>query len=716
MKHNNIRNRQAKSNQQTSMDANRKAILQLSLTTALLLAAWEAHADSPITDLGTMGGRDATFQGVSANGTVIINLAETANGEYHAFKYTADKGMVALGTLGGTGTNPFAVSADGSTIVGISSLSNNEVHAFKYTDEGGIIDLGTLGGGTYSNATKVSSDGAVIIGSSDLAAGGSHAYKYTLDDGMKDLGTLGGKNSVAADMSANGAVIVGFSDNDKLVSQAFKYTDTDGMKPLGSLAGPDGFSQAHAISSNGKIIVGQSINQDGEFHAFKLTDGGVMQDLGALNGLESRAFGTSVDGAVVVGSIKMADRVDHVFKHTESGGMKDLGTLGGTNAYLSGLSADGTVIAGNSNTANGETHGFRHTDDGGMVDLGTLGGSNSNAFALSADGRVIVGSADTANGETHAALWKNDIIVDSTNTRTALTQTAQQATQVLDMRSAQLQMLMQQDCSVGAGDGRFCIGAGATYSGTGNARSTAASITLGYQINPQWRIGTTINQSLDSSLPSEYKSSNNLPGIGAFSTFNARKDGLGWQARVAAAYQTSKVDINRKQLSHTEGGVGRADLDGKAVAIEASYRILANNNVVVAPYAALRYSSVSRSAYSESNELAFVGRYAEMGRSATSIEAGLRVGKTINSKLNLSADIGVTRDISVNNRGFKVAMDYVGGFALGNGEDQRNRAHLGLQGSYALAKDSAIQGGIYWAQQAYGNSTTSAQLRVIRQF
>ena len=105
-----------------------------------------------------------------------------------------------------------------------------------------------------------------------------------------------------------------------------------------------------------------------------------------------------------------------------------------------------------------------------------------------------------------------------------------------------------------------------------------------------------------------------------------------------------------------------------------------------------------------------------MGRSATSVDAGLRVGKAMSDKFSLSADVGLVRDISVNNRSFAVAMDYVGGFNLGNGDDKRTRAHLDLQGNYALANDSAIQGGLYWAQQAYGNSSTSAQIRLIRQF
>lgn len=697
------------------VDACHKLRFTLSVTSAVLFASFNAYADSSAIDLGTLGGTYAHAQHVSANGSVIVGASMNANGAFHAFKYTADGGMISLEKLGLSSSNAFAVSADGSTIVGLTSDSTNRVHAFKYTDGNGMKDLGVLAGGSYSNALRVSSDGSVITGTSEVTGGFLHAYKYTDGNGMQDIGTLGGNNSEARAMSADGSVIVGYSQDVHGTAQAFKYSDTTGITSLGSLNGPDGYSEAHGISANGAVIVGTTEDQNGAIQAFKYTDSGMI-GLGTLGGGSAKGEIASADGSVVVGSIAMPNRDMHAFKHTDSDGMIDLGSLGGSDAYVNGMSANGTVVVGSSSTTNGQTHAYKHTDSGGMVDLGTLGGSNSGASAISTDGTVIVGYAETANGATHAALWKNDIIVDSTNTRAALALTAQQATQVLDMRSAQLQMLMQQDCAVGTADGRLCIGAGATYSGTSNARSTAASFTLGYQLTPQWRIGTTINQSLDSSLPSEYKSSSNLPGIGVFTTFNARKDGLGWQARVAAAYQTSKVDINRKQLAYTEGGIGRADLDGKAAAVEGSYQMLMNNGLIVAPYAALRYSSVNRSAYDESNDVAFVGRYGEMGRSATSIETGLRFGKTINSKLSLFADIGITHDVAVNDRGFSVAMDYVGGFNLGNGDDERTRAHLGVQGSYTLAKDSAIQSGIYWAQQAYGNDSTSAQIRLIRQF
>ncbi len=701
-----------------SANVRNKPRFKLSMTAALLLAAFNACADETIFDLASLGGNSTQSSFVSANGSVVAGTFDTVGGYLtaHAFKYTDQGGMVDLGTLGGRYSSARAISTDGSTVVGISMETNGYSHAFKYTDTGGMIDLGTLGG-WESWANAVSANGSVVVGASMIMGRPQHAFKYTDSGGMVDLGTLGGSttdSSNANAVSADGSTVIGDSSVNAF-THGFKHTDSGGMVDLGTLGGNS--STAKAVSANGAVVAGDAALQNNEMHAFKHTDSGGMVDLGTLGGDYSSTSAISADGSTVVGKSNVATNgFTHAFKYTDSGGMVDLGTLGGRFTYANAVSADGAVVVGDAMLQNNAIHAFKYTDQGGIVDLGTLGGNNSSATGVSADGTVIVGQAGTANGEMHAVLWKNNQIVDSTNTRVALAQTAQQASQVIDMRSAQLQMLMQQDCNVLTGDGRFCIGAGAVYSGSSNARDTAASFTLGYQITPQWRIGTTINQSLDNTLPSEYKSSNNLPGIGVFSTFNARKDGLGWQARVAAAYQKSKLDINRKQLSYTEGGIGRADLDGKAAAVEGSYRMRTHNDVIVAPYAALRYSSVRRSAYNESNDVAFVGRYGEMGRSATSIEAGLRVGKTINSKLNLSADIGVTRDIAVNNQGFNVAMDYVGGFALGNGDDERTRAHLGVQGSYALAKDSAIQGGIYWAQQAYGNDSSSAQLRLIRQF
>jgi probable HAF family extracellular repeat protein len=686
---------------------------RFSIATLLLLVALDTHASA--IENGPDDSIYSIVEGVSANGKTSVVFSYADNYIPSALKYTSDGDVINIGTLGGRSSTPLAISADGTVTYGSSVTANGETHAFKHTDAGGIEDLGILPGAKSSHANAASANGSVIVGTNIFSDNNTMAFRYTDDKGMKPLGTLGGQKSEAVAISEDGAVITGNSNDDKNQQQAFKYIDDKGMQALGTLGGTTSLSVG--VSADGTTIIGESEDKDGRTQAYKHTDAGGMIGLGHLGAGYSQATAVSANGDVVVGNSQLATGEFAAFKHADSRGMVDIGNLGGYFTYATGVSANGVVTVGSSSLPGEDSqHAYKHTNTTGMVDLGTLGGKNSSADGVSGDGSVIYGWAETENGIQHAALWKNDILVDASNTHIALAQTAQQATQVLDMRSAQLQMLMQQDCSVGTGDSRFCIGAAASYSGTNNARSTAASFTLGYQITPQWRIGTTINQSLDSSLPSEYKSSNNLPGIGVFTTFNARKDGLGWQARVAAAYQKSTVDINRKQLSHTESGVGRADLDGKAASVEGSYRLIALGGTIFRPYAALRYSSVSRDAYSEKNGIEFIGRYAEMGRSATSFEAGLRVAKALNDKFSLSTDISVSRDISVNNRDFKVGMDYVGGYSTGSRSDKRTRARLGLQGRYALAANSAIHADIYWSQQAYGNSSTSAQLSAIRQF
>lgn len=674
----------------------------------LILLTSAAHAEVTTIDLDRLANWPATSaSGVSANGAVVIG---DIDGQL-AFRYTAGGGLQPLILLAGWNTSSAkAVSANGSAIVGDAGLTSGHTHAFKYTDALGMQDLGTLGGDS-SFAKAVSANGMVVVGSSDVG-GDTHAFKHTDALGMQDLGTFaGGSFSSAVGVSADGKVTVGDAETAGGSIHAFKHTDGGSMVDLGTLTGGS-YSNAVAVSANGATVIGHADDASGVFHAFKHTTG-PLQDLGTMaGGTVSTATAVSADGAIVVG---WGDSTAgfRAFKHTDSGGMVSLGTLENGVSVAAGISANGAVIYGQSDTASG-THAFRYTDSTGMVDLGTLGGNTSTATGISADGRVIVGYAETASGNTHAALWRSNVIVDVNNTVSALARTASQAWNVLDMRSAQLRMLMQQDCQVGVG--RYCIGAGATYSGTGQARDTAANLVLGYGLTSQWRIGLNLSPSVDRSLLSSYKGSGSVPGIALFASYQTRKDGLGWQARVAAAYQKSRVDITREQMENTEAGSGRAHIKGKAVSVEGGYRFAVRDDVLIEPYAALRYSNVSRSAYSESNDIAFAASYAAMGRAATSIDAGMRMSKRVHDKLRLSADIGVTRDVSVDNRNFQVAMDYVGNFSRGSGQDERTRAYLGLQAGYALTADSGIRAGVFWSQQPYDNSTTSAQLMYVRQF
>ncbi|WP_416760355.1 autotransporter outer membrane beta-barrel domain-containing protein [Pseudomonas sp. BNK-6] len=612
----------------------------------------------------------------------------------------------------------FGVSADGRLIAVNKTLPTGQDRAFKYSDATGMVDLGTLGG-NHAYAHAISADGSVVVGKSDTPDS-THAFKYSDATGMIDLGTLGGESSSANGVSADGAVVVGYASNLLGSARAFKHTETTGMIDLGTLkADNSGDSLATAVSGDGSVVVGQSdIDTDSNVqHAFKYTDANGMTDLGTLGGTSSQALGISADGQVVVGSSETITGGTQAFKHTDANGMVELGSWGGDSS-ASAASADGRVIVGFATTAEGDNHAFRHTDADGMIDLGTLGGQHSAATAVSADGNIAVGLSLTASGDLHAALWKitetGTHLLDLDNTRTAMAKSANQAWGVLDLRSAQLDRLMSQECQIDSGS--FCIGVGPSYSRNRETRQTSTSLTLGARPSDHLRVGITLDQNLDQQLPDNYtKAGSNAPAVAMFVAVDESGQGLGWQGRLAAAYLSSKVDIRREQLAYTEAGQGRSSLRGRAFSIEGAYG-LRLDSLTVTPYIGLSQTQVSRQGYSERSGAVMAASYAKMQRSVTSLNAGVRTAKRLTKQLELNASLGLIQDLDKDQDAFQARMDYLGRYTYQADKQHDTRFAAGTGASYALNQNSAVHAGVFWTQEPGGNDTTGIRTAFTYQF
>lgn len=692
----------------------------------LSLFACDASAYEEVLNLGSeeltyWWSNFSPFVRISTDGKVLVTYLQDANGDIGLAVRRENGQMEYLSVPTGTkALEARALSDDGTVLVGnMVDEHGRRQQAFKYAD-GKMTYLGHLGRGD-SQVVGISADGKVIAGNSVAGTPGANTqgFIYTDKDGMQPLGFLAnGTFSRVNAISADGRVIIGQGNTVGGTTRwkAFKYTESRKLVNLGTLPDMDG-SDALGVSANGEVIVGVATGSTAYVRvsrAFKYTDAGGMKDIHGL-GDQSSASDVSADGNVIIGTwSKTATFELGSFKYTDKGSMINLGGLGGKHTNAVALNADGSIIIGDAETANGVTVAYRYTDQTGIVALQGLGGDYSSANAISADGKIILGNSRTTAGVLHAVLWKEKTILDQTNTLKTLSQAASQGWNVLDARSAQLQALMQQDCQIGSSG--YCMGSGATYINNRDNREAVANLVIGTHLTGQWRIGANLSQGMDTSLPSNYKTANHVPGIGVFAQFNARKDGLGWRARLGAAYQQSKVTITRDQLAFTEIGSGRAEIKGKAVSAEGSYRFALRDGVMLEPYAALRYSNVSRSAYSESNEIAFIAHYAAMGREVNSVDAGVRATRQISDKLNLAMDLGWTDDVAVDNRNFQVEMKYVGKINRGSGRDDRTRVHLAVQGMYALSVDSGINAGISWSQQPYGNNATNAQVMYVRQF
>ncbi len=619
----------------------------------ILTAASATTAAQELIDLGTLGGNSSVAYGVSADGAIVVGQANLAGNAFtRAFRYTNGV-MVDLGTLGGSSSAASGISADGTVIVGYSALAGNAIYrAFRYAN-GIMTDIGTLGG-SGSTAAGISANGEVIVGQSYITGnGGRHAFSHT-GGVMTDLGTLGGTNGMASGVSADGAVIVGYS----------------------------------STSSNTNT------------HAFRYASG-VMADLGTIGGDYSNAYSVSADGAVVVGESSITGNVEtHAFRHA-GGVMTDIGTLGGSYSAAYGISANGAVIVGLAYTnADATYRAFRYVD-GVMSDLGTLGGINSYATGISAGGTVIFGQSEIANGDTHAFIYRNNM-VDLPNTYVALGTNGQQLNGLLNLRHSLLGVALNDDCN-SFGNRKLCVSVGGRSSSVdGNAASasaTAGTLQLGYRVSPQWRVGITADQGLNTTGAGNYAVRQTQPLMAAYAVYAPSASAQGLQLKASLAYGTDDISITRTALTNTEAGQGQSSLSTKGAQLEAAYGLPVSGMWQAAPFAGIKSTAVRRAAYTETSGADFPVSYRAVSQSATTAYAGMQGTAVIRPALTVSVRGGIEHDVGNRIDSYAGSIDTLGAFALTAPNVQRSRAFASVQAAYRLSATQSISAAAYVSQQ-----------------
>ena len=253
---------------------------------------------SPVTDMGTLGGNNATASALNNFGVAAGYSSNAAGDTQHAFIWHDDNGdhatqpgeMKDLGTLpGDTLSQAYGVN-DSGQVVGLSELNSQNGfadHAFIWSN-GTMQSIPASNGLTPFRAYAINNAGQVV-GVAATSSGASHAYRLS-GNTLTDLGTLGGSNSFANGINEAGQV-VGNSDlnsgSASPPSHAFVWSPGPVMINLGTLGGSN--SIAYDINASGDVV-GSSEVTGGPSHAFiwhddngnGLGDAGEMKDLNAL--------------------------------------------------------------------------------------------------------------------------------------------------------------------------------------------------------------------------------------------------------------------------------------------------------------------------------------------------------------------------------------------------------------------------------------------------
>ena len=311
------------------------------------------------------------------------------------------------------------------------------------------------------------------------------------------------------------------------------------------------------------------------------------------------------------------------------------------------------------------------------------------------------------NGQT--SIW--DLVVgpsgpDATNTLAALTANGYQVRDALTQRAAAITNAMDYDCRDFSAQ-NMCMSFQARYTGFDSMSDGAGVLTAAYRLDPNVRIGAFIDQRAVQGKKTGIDYSGDMPTVGAFLGYTQHPDGTGLQGKLALAGNTGKITATRDaSLANTEAGSGKSNLNSWAVGGEVGWGMILGNKVLTTPYLGMRYTDVTRAAYTENttsdvtSPLSYAGYYQRQ----TTVTAGVRFAGLLTDVIGYQIGIGGDYDVgrSANHYSGTSAISGLETFSVNtNTTTNRVRANAAAGLSYAIDKTQKLTTSISVRQQAY---------------
>lgn len=561
---------------------------------------------------------------------------------------------------------------------------------------GGIVIYGTGGGGAASTGGSIFNSGTIS------ASDSTQIYAIWLYNGAGTFNSV--VNSGTITMSGTGQKVGIFNYSSNTITT---LTNSGSITTSGTSYG--------AITNNSTITTlnnSGSITSTGSAQGILNTDQTPASSIGTLNN---------------TGTISVASGSYGI--HNNSGTIGILNNSQGVSSsagiltYFGVLPTNYNIIV-NSASSYGQ---LAVTSPSGTTTFGVNSGSSitsrlyTNVLSGLVSARVAAartGSYDNMNW-TLALQSGSSTTWDLSFTGTSLTQTQSSlATQARRLRSAfnsttassNFANANTYDCNL-FDQNNMCISAGGRYTNIDNpsANTSAAVVVLGYKVSPNIRIGGFLDQSINNNTPTGIHLSNSNPMMGAFAVWNQNADGLGYQVKLANAYQDKDLTTTRDAVATSEAGSGKTNLNAQSYVGELSYAFNYQDSTLVRPYFALRYTNIKQDAYTEDATSSVTAplTYAKLEDRSTTALMGMKVNHALNSKTNLIGSLGIEQDLD--HKVDQLSATGVSGLTSENFNNniKRTRPVVSAGAYYAVAKNQRVSGEVFYQQLPF-QSTGSA--------
>jgi len=631
-----------------------------------------------------------TYSGATSIGSG-STLALSGTGSIAASSVVTNNGTFDI-SAASSGATVKAISGGGSVALGNKSLTIANASGNLSGTVGGAGGLNIAGGNqtlsgnnTYSGGTEVQSGANLSI------ASGSALGSGTL--------SLVGTSTVPATLTTTATTTIA---NSITVSGDPVFNVASGTTTTVSSPITDGASSGDVVVAGGGTLNLTAVNT-----YTGLTAIGAGSTL-ALSGVGSITPSSSVTNN---GTFNVSGKTGNVSVANYTQGSAGTLALNVTPGATSKLNVAGTAsLAGSlalTSAAGPYTAGSKYTLLTANGVTGTFGNLTSNLASYT---RLAYGLAYDAN-DVYLVFTPN--VAD---TQQSLVNSSQALQSTYTLQNSVLANSFSYDCNE-FGEHGICISAGGrntAVSAANGLNNTSALLIAAYKVHPQVRIGAYADQNLSmNNASSTVNLGNNTPLIGLFGAWNERLDGTGTEIKVSAAYGQKSATVTRQVVNTSEPGTGSANLNSQGAQITAKYGFAVMPEVIVSPYAGIRYTQNNMGGYTEatSSTVTTPLTYSALNTNATTALAGVGASYHFIPKATVYASAGVETDTNTAN-GTYSATGITGLTPINfNANPVKTRPTATLGAYYDVEKNQRVGiNGIYRQEPYQGVSTTSVMM------
>jgi hypothetical protein len=541
--------------------------------------------------------------------TITGNITSSDDNGLHFYNTANSNTTTVTGNISGAQGLYIADNSDSNTttITGNISATGDGVH-MNGADSNTTTITGNITAGSEGLYLR-SSDSNVLNYTGTLAADADAIYLNAADSNTFNL-----SGAISTDgSSTHGVSLIGGSVNNTV-----------------SLASGSTISGTGSSSSGIKLVSSSSLTALTNLGTISGTDYGINVSSSSITTFNNRQSGLTYNGVlptnynIVVNSTSDYGRT--VFSSVSGSttfGIYTGSVLAEETTYTSvvdGLTSSNIVAESGTYTDSGKTYAW------------TLNNVSANLWDL------VIGLCDGCAPSAESTLSS---IRSSRDSITSQFSSYAMSTNYANMNTY--------DCGLFDQDGG-CFSVGGRYSDVnGNNSSDSSSNAMvavgGFKINDNFRVTGFVDQQVNSNTPDGIKVDNKGPMLGMSLVWNQHPDHLGYQVKVANAYQSKSIVITRSAIGDAEAGRGDTEVQVQSYVAEVSYQFSNGVKTSYRPYAALRRAIIKQNAYTETGVDSPL-TFNTLEDKSTTVIMGMKSKYKLNDKVTLNGALGVEHDVS----------------------------------------------------------------------